>query len=183
MDLATCQRKLLGLFRNAYSIQADEDAYIREVAQSKELAEGRKNIHLWRVYVLERTCPLTIGLLRRRKLLEETLDAFIMQQNISPFRETQGPAFLERMGRHDDPLLASVAQFELALMKVRQGDAGSYVIPWNVEPHGVLHSLARDVSFPDDIPAGDYEIVVSGGLPGQLRISERLNCSVDAKGE
>lgn len=176
MDLATCQRKLLGLFRNTYPVQADEDAYIREVAQSKELEEGRRNIHLWRVYVLERTCALTVNLLRRRKVLEETLDAFIMQQNISPFRETQGPAFLERVSRHHDPLIASVAQFELALMKVRQGDSGPYIIPWNVEPHAVLHSLARDFPFPDDIPAGDYEIVVSGDLPGQFRISQRVRC-------
>jgi hypothetical protein len=178
MDLATCQRKLLGLFRNAYRVPADEDAYIREVAQSKELEEGRRNIQLWRVYVLERTCALTVNLLRRRKLLDEALDAFIMQKNISPFRETQGPAFLEWLSRHDDRLIASVAQFELALMNVRQGDTGPYVIPWSVEPHGVLHSLARDIPFADDTPAGDYEIVVSGDLPGQFRISQRVQSSV-----
>jgi hypothetical protein len=175
MDLATCQRKLLGLFRNTHLIHADEDAYIRAVAQSKQLAEGRRNIYLWRVYVLERTCTLTVNLLRRRKLLEETLEVFIMQQNISPFRETQGPAFLERLSQHDDRLIASVAQFELALMKVRQGDTNSYVIPWNVEPHEFLHSLACNIPFAENIPAGDYEIVVSGDVPGQFRISQRFN--------
>ena len=71
--------------------------------------------------MLERTCALTVNLLRRRGLLGEALDAFIANENISPFRETQAPAFLESLSVHPDQLVACVAQFELALMKVRAG--------------------------------------------------------------
>src|SRR5438093_1790613 len=97
MDLADHQRKLLGLFRSTYQVRADDDSYIHRVAQSKDLEEARRNVFLWRVYVLERTCVLTFTLLKRRNLLKETLNAFITRQNISPFRETQAPAFLEAL--------------------------------------------------------------------------------------
>jgi hypothetical protein len=170
MDLATCQRKLLALFRNTYILGEDDDAYIRTVAQSKELEEGRKNILLWRIFVLERTCPLTVNLLRRRDLLEEILEAFIRETNISPFRETQGPAFLERMSNHDDRLIAAVAQFELALMNVRLGDSARHVIHWDMEPHGILYSLAQNTPFASEIPQGPYDILVARDLPGQFKI-------------
>src|SRR6266852_4308349 len=145
MDLATRQRKLLGLFKDTYEVRADDDTYIHRVAQSKHLEEARRNVLLWRIYVLERTCALTVTLLKRRNLLEETLNTFIARNNISPFRETQAPAFLESLSTHRDCLIASVAQFELALMKVRQGDPRSYAVPWSIEPHAVLNSLARDI--------------------------------------
>jgi hypothetical protein len=173
MDLATHQRKLLGLIRSNYQVREDDDPYIQTVAQSKDLREARRNIFLWRLWVLERTCVLTFNLLKRRNILEETLLAFVAQKNISPFRETQAPAFLEFMSGHPDSLIASVAQFELALTKVRQGDPGAYVVPWNVEPYTTLNSLARDLPLPDRIPPGAYEIHVSCDLPAQFQIVSR----------
>jgi hypothetical protein len=170
MDLAAHQRKLLALFKSTYQPDANDDAYIQRVAQSRDLEEGRRNISLWRVFVLERTCALTFRLLKHKNLLQETLAAFIAGNNISPFRETQAPAFLEAAGNHPDRLISSVARFELALMKVRQGDPGTYVIDWAVQPHTVLHSLAKDVPLPDDIPAGSFQTVISSAIPGDLRI-------------
>jgi hypothetical protein len=170
MELAAHQRKLLGLFRSMYQVRSEDDAYIHRVAQSKDLEEARRNIFLWRLFVLERTAVLTFTLLKRRNLLEETLRAFITRHNISPFRETQAPAFLEALGSHHDSLIASVAQFELALLKVRQGDASAYVVPWSVEPHAVLNSLARDLPLEDRVPEGAYQILVSRDIPSQFQI-------------
>ena len=170
MDLAMQQRKLLGLLRATYAVREDDDAYIRAVADSRDLREAQRNILLWRIYVLERTCALTCVLLRARDLLPETVSAFIRQQNISPFRETQAPAFLEMLRDHSDALIASVAQFELALMKVRQGDQTLYVIPWNREPHSVLYSLATNTPLDDDVPNGAYHVLVSRDLAHQFEI-------------
>ncbi len=170
MDLAAQQRKLLGLFRDTYWVGADDDAYIRKVAQSKHLEEGRRNVLLWRTYVLERTCALSIRLLRHRNLLEETLKTFIARTNISPFRETQAPAFLEALSVHSDGLIASVAQFELSLMRVKQGDPRSYLVSWNIEPHSILHSLARNTPLEGEIAEGAYQILISRDIPGQFQI-------------
>ena len=166
MNLANHQRILLGLIRSNYQVQASDDDYFHKVSQSRDLEEARGNILLWRVYVLERACILTFTLLKQRNLLKQELDAFIRQHNISPFRETQPPDFLEALSSHDDHLIASVAQFELALWKVKQGDPGSYTINWFVEPHTILHNLAKNIPIDEEIvPKGDYRIHISRDLP------------------
>lgn len=170
MDLATHQRKLLGLFRSTYQVCAEDGPYLNRVAASQDLEEGRRNIFLWRLWVLERTSALTFCLLRRRGLLEEAVNKFVSGQNISPFRETQAPAFLEAMSVHQDSLVAAVAGFELALTKIREGDDATYLIPWPVEPLNVLHALAQDRDPPHDLPTGKFELVVSRSLPGQFAV-------------
>lgn len=167
MDLATQQRKLLDLFKSTYQTSLDDDDYVRKVAHSAHLREAQRNIFLWRLYVLERTCALTFRLLQRLNLLELTVNAFIKKCNISPFRETQAPAFLEFLSNHEDSLVASVAQFELALLRVRQGDPGSYVVVWRVEPYAVLHSLATDSALQEKRP-GMYKILISRGIPSEF---------------
>jgi hypothetical protein len=170
MDLAVHQRKLLGLFKSTYRVGAHDDAYIQQVAESKDLEEARGNILLWRVWVLERTAALTFSLLKQRNILQETMNAFIREHNISPFRETQAPAFLEALSDHHDSLIASVARFELAFLKVRQGDPDLYVVPWNVNPYTILNSLAKGLPLEDSVPEGAYEIRISRGFPSHFQI-------------
>ncbi len=170
MDLASHQRKMLGLIRSTYQVQADDPPYIHRVAESPDLMEARRNVFLWRVYVLERTCPLTFALLKQRNLLGKTLTTFIASHNISPFRETQAPAFLGGLTIHADDLVASVAQFELALMKVKQGDQGRHVVHWNVEPQPILRNLATGTPIEVNPLAGIYQIVVSASLPTNFQV-------------
>lgn len=170
MDLASHQRILLGLIRSNYEVGRDDDDYYQLVARSPDLEEARGNIFLWRVYVLERTCVLSVALLRQRGWLEPALQAFIQSRNVSPFREYQPLLFLESLAFHPDPLVVSVSQFELALMKVREGDAGSYAVAWQVDPRGVLHCLAQDLPLEAGEPAGSYITRVSGVLPGLFMI-------------
>ncbi|HXP70760.1 MAG TPA: hypothetical protein VOA88_15870 [Candidatus Dormibacteraeota bacterium] len=170
MDLATQQRKLLRLFRGTYRLFSDDDNYISRVAQSNHLQEGRRNILLWRIYVLERTCALTVTLLRQRNILEETVSAFIEENNISPFRETQALAFLDVLGRHNDHLIASVAQFELALIKVKQGDSCSYLVSWSVDPSVILYSLARNIPLEDEVQEAPYQVLISRDIPWMFQI-------------
>jgi hypothetical protein len=170
MDLAVHQRKLLGLIRDTYQVHPDDDAYIHGVAHSKDLKEARRNVFMWRIFVLERTAPLTFTYLKRRHLLEAALSTFIQQENISPFRETQAPAFLEAMGHHTDRLVASVAQFELALMKVKQGAPETHVVTWDIEPHALLKSLVTDLPLEGVPREGNYQIIVSRDVPSHFQI-------------
>jgi hypothetical protein len=72
--------------------------------------------------------------------------------NISPFQETQTPAFLEFMSCHEDTLIASVAQFEMAMIRVRQGDETPYVVQWSAEPLQLLNSVATDTPMECEPP-------------------------------
>lgn len=173
MDLASHQRILLGLIRSTYEAGAEDSPYIHAVAKSRDLEEARRNIYLWRVYVLERSCLLTMTLLRQRGQLESVLADFT-QQNLSPFRETQGPAFLDALRHHADHLTASVAGFELALLKVAKGDPCAYRVAWAIDPHPVLHSLCMNHPIDEGAPEEGYEIIVSRELPELFEISRKL---------
>jgi hypothetical protein len=59
---------------------------------------------------------------------------------------------------------------ELALLTVRQGDPRTHVIRWDIEPHAVLNSLARDIPLVEDSPKGAYEIVVSRDILSLFQI-------------
>jgi hypothetical protein len=172
MNLAAHQQILLGLIRSNYETRPEDDVYFHRVSRSKDLAEARGNVLLWRVYVLERSCPLTFELLKQRCLLKDELDGFISKQNISPFREFQAPLFLENLEGHCDHLVASVSQFELALMKVREGDTGTYVIDWTVDPHNILNALAKRLPI-EERPAGArYQTRVSQDYSGIFQIHD-----------
>jgi hypothetical protein len=172
MDLAGHQQILLGLIRSNYDVRPEDDEYFHRVSRSKDLAEARGNVLLWRVYVLERSCPLTLELLKQRCLLKSELDGFISQQNISPFREFQAPLFLETLCRHPDPLIVSVSQFELALIKVREGDPKTYVIDWSIDPRNILNALAKRIPI-DETPEGSrYQIRVSQDYSGIFQIDD-----------
>ena len=180
MDLASHQRILLGLMRASYQPGAGDAPYYHRVAASIDLQEARGNVYLWRVYVLERTCVLTVALLRQRGLLETALQAFIRQQNISPFREYQPLAFLAFLAGHGDPLAVSVSQFELALIKVRAGDPGRHVVDWDRDPAPVLHALAQGTAPPEPGGPEPHRTEVAGHLPHLFEINrlerDSANC-------
>lgn len=174
MDLASHQRILLGLMRENYQPGPADGPYYQRVAASPDLREARGNVYLWRVFVLERSCVLTVALLRRRGLLQEALQGFIRRRNVSPFREYQPLAFLAYLAGHADALVVSVSQFELALMQVRGGDARRHVVDWSVDPAPLLLALAQDAPLPEQ-PAAFYRTVIGRDLAHLFEIN-RLAC-------
>jgi hypothetical protein len=164
MQLAEHQRILLGLMRANYKVKPDDGAYFHRVARSPDLAEARGNVFLWRVYVLERTCVWTVALLRQLGGFDGALQAYIRSENISPFREYQPIGFLQSLAQHAHHLVASVSQFELAMMKVREGDAATHVVPWRVDPHNVLYCLMRELPVDLKVPRGQFTTRISGEL-------------------
>ena len=165
MNLATHQRILLGLIRDTYAPRPGDDSYYHRVAACPDLQEARGNILLWRVYVLERTCVLTVELLRQRGELDAALHTFMQTHNVSPFREYQPLAFLAFLAGDRDPVVVSVSQFELALIKVRGGDKRRYAVHWTVDPHCVLLCLAQGLPFATTTDGCRYVTRVAATLP------------------
>src|SRR5262249_38617687 len=155
-----------GLLRSTDAGAEASDAYIRAVAQSPQLEVVREIVLQWRVYDVRRTCILTARLLDRRNLLGETVRAFARQRRISPFVDAFGGAFLEEMGRHEDRVVAAVAWFELALLKVKRGDPGEYVVDWEEDPYGVLSDLLGEAPADETrVRGGLHRTVISHKLP------------------
>lgn len=170
MDLAAHQRQLLGLIKSTYHATDDDDPYIRTVAGSEHLDLVREIADWWRIYNLEQYCVLTATLLKRRGLFEETVHAFAAKPGISPYVERLAQRFLEETGQHRDSLIASVARFELALIRVKKGDTGQYLVDWQYAPHLILRSLMNGEPCDEINAQGIYQTVVSRDLSGLFQI-------------
>jgi hypothetical protein len=171
MNLATHQQAMLRLMRVSDFSQYEQDPYIQRVAQSRDLLEARNNVFLWRAYVLARTAPLTFNLLKQRGDLRTELDAYIADNNLSPYRETHAEIFLDRLCDSANDIVARVAQFERALIHVKRGHGVRSVLTWNKDPLPLLLSLAKDAPFEEAIcEDGIYEIVVTREAAGFFEV-------------
>jgi hypothetical protein len=171
MNLATHQRAMLHLFRSSYESLSYEDPHLLAISRSRDLQEARHNVFLWRAYVLAHTAPLTFNLLKRLGQLKPEIDSYIASHDLSPFRETHAPIFLDRMSKHADPLIASVAQFEQALHRAQKGETVVYVFRWKMNPLPLLMNLARDEPINiDDQNETIYEITVAKDILGCFKV-------------
>lgn len=143
----------------------DNDISYHRITACPDLQAARGNIYLWQVYALERSCALTLELLRQRGELVAMLRRFIKNDNGSPFRQYQPLAFLASLADHADPVVVSVSQFELALFKVHSGDAATYTVRWTVDPHDVLYCLARGLPFLAIVDGCIFVTHVASSLP------------------
>jgi hypothetical protein len=165
MKLAALQRALLELIKGTYLLADDTPPYLRTVAGSDHLAMVRDVVHWWRAFQATRFCVLTSTLLRRQGRFDAAVTAFLRSHRISPFIEEFGRAFLEEMTGDPDGLVRSVAQFELALLKVKRGDREEHWIEWHREPTKVLDALMNDVPLDPSTVAGSYRTVVTSRIP------------------
>lgn len=170
MDLARHQRKILRLIKSTYDGSDDDDPYIRSLAGSKNLELVREISTWWRMVGIQQSCTLTPRLLKELGTFEPTVQEFVRDWKISPFVEHLADAFLEAMGRHRDPLVASVARFELALIRVKKGDSSEYLIDWERDPRPVLASLLGNGSLDKDGEPARYRTVVSREIPELFRV-------------
>jgi hypothetical protein len=161
MELATLQRELLGLIKFSHKPAEDDDPYILAVASSKHLEMVQEIILWWRAYSLERYCIFTSTVLKRLGIFEDAVRSFIATHKLSPFIQKLGPSFLDAMSSHEIPLVASVAQFEHALISVKSGESTVYEITWDCEPNQVISSLLNSTTLDVEALAGDYKMVVS----------------------
>ena len=169
VDLATRQRQLRDLIKGR-GVPVDADPYVRDVATSPGLDMVREIVLWWRALGIERTCPLTAAVLKRRERFDAAVATFVRDHALTPYRDELGPRFLEASARDADPLVAAIACFERATNRVKQGDPGRYVIAWPCEPYAVLKALISGFPFDETSTHGGYQTVVSADLPGCFRV-------------
>jgi hypothetical protein len=168
MDLGAHQRGILALLKSAEPVQSDD--YLRQIAGSDELRLAREVVLWWHAFRIERYCPLTSALLKQLNSFEPSVKRVFHAAVLSHFIEETGAAFLEVMSTHQDGLVAAVAQFEYALLRVKLGDAEEYRIVWDSDPRSVLEALVNDTVL--DLPAwrGSYVTVVRRDLPQMIQV-------------
>jgi hypothetical protein len=168
MNIAQHQRDLFRLVTLGDDRIGADDPYIKAVAQSPQLEMLREVILSWREFDVERSCVLTSALLRRLGIFKELVREFASRGPISPFVEKLGEAFLEGVSAYGNPVVASMARFELAILKVKHGDSSEYSVDWPCDPRPVLNGEAAGENGG---PLG-YRTVISVRIPGLVQLIE-----------
>lgn len=177
VDLAAYQASMKALLRGEQPPCAD--AHVREVARSAQAEVAREVVAWWHAWRIERYCPLTSALLQRLDQFEAAVAADLRSSGPRHFIETTGAQFLAAMHAHPDPLVAAVARFEDAMLRVKQGDEAEFRVAWPCDPRPVLNALVLGTPL-DTAPApGAWRIVVAHHLPGMMQV-QRLQAPADS---
>jgi uncharacterized protein (UPF0276 family) len=161
LGLADLQRAMRDLIRG---VSVADDPYIAAAAECTGLQVTRDTIDGWRRFRLSRNCRLTAALLRTDGTFEEVVGATDCN---SPYIEELSSAFLRAASAQGDPLLASVASFERALL--REDDAEE-TIAWPCDPYAILGALIQGAEIPE-VAEQPHQTVVSKRIPGLFRVS------------
>lgn len=141
------------------------DPYVAMVADSDNLVVVREIGVWWKSFGIERWCTFTSALLRQRGTFDATVEEFCAQPGLSSFFEMTGNRFLEHLAATADPLLRSLAAFELSLLRAAKSELGADVeIAWEYQPDEVLRRLL-DGEPADDAQRGAFSTTVSEQLP------------------
>ncbi|WP_031072850.1 hypothetical protein [Streptomyces sp. NRRL WC-3742] len=171
MNLEGLQVGLLTLLKSREQEPQNDHPYFRHLDASGRLSVLREISAWWRSFSIEETCVLTSTLLKKRGTFAEVAGRFADRPDATPYHQQQAAVFLAAMGRHGDPLLAAVAEFEGALLAIRTGDAtGPVTIHWQHAPYAVLESLLLGAPLDEARIRGAHRMVVSPDLPGLFRV-------------
>ena len=163
-NLVQLQRGLLNLLK-ARPLETRGDSYLERVATSNELLLAREIALWWRAFSLETYCVFTAGLLNRLGTFNQAVEAFFSEGSTASFIEELSQDFLARMSTDKDPLVASLARFERALLRVKRGDPGIYTMEWNRNPESLLSAILRGTPLPPAETDRIYRTTTSARIP------------------
>jgi hypothetical protein len=161
--LAEIQSGIRDLLKKRRTTRPD-DPYLRLVAESKGLAAIQGIALWWKAFQLESYCWCTGRLLKRLGMFEEAAQRFYFENAVSPFIEAAGDEFLRLLASHENPLITEVAEFERAVLRVKQGDPGEYCVTWDRNPEEVFRWLFHSGEFPAAESGIIYRMKISGSV-------------------
>jgi hypothetical protein len=171
LQLRELQHQLLHLVRSG---QTDsDDAYVEQVAGSEGLEAVREIAASWNRFSMGRLCPLTCRLLDQRGELESAIAQLSATDLFSASIEDLATVFLAQCSDHQSaPVVADVARFEAAVLRLYAGLADSEIVTWEHDPDVIVGGLLAGRRI-DEVPRGVYRTEVSLDHPGLYRRCDR----------
>ena len=145
------------------------NAYLEQVAASRELALTKEIAVWWRAFGLETYCVFTAKLLNRLGIFSESVAAFFRAGPTSPYIEQLSQDFLGWMSKNEDPLISLLAGFERALIRVKRGDPGVYHLDWHSNPDSLLNAILNGTELPRPEAGRIYRTTVAANIPRLVR--------------
>jgi hypothetical protein len=169
MNLEHHQRGLLDLVKGRGS--PPPDPYLRSVAASEGLAIARGSALFWRAFQLETQCRYTARLLKQLESFDDLVGDYFDNNPTSPFIEELSRGFLRSLNAHEDVLVHAVSQFELAVLRVKDGSAEAFETLWDRHPDLVFLALETGGGLPGPDAENYYLLRIDGAL------SDMVTCS------
>ena len=163
MQLELQQRGLLDLIKGR-SVGL-HDAYLEQVAGSRELAMMREITLWWRAFQLSAQCRFTARLLKRLGCFDAVVADYFNSNATSPFAEELGRDFLVSLWEYPDPLVQAVAQFEYGFLEARAGSDQVFEVIWDRNPDLVIRALEDGAELSSSEPGYLYRMQIGCNLP------------------
>lgn len=129
--------------------------YLRDLAGTARLALVREVVCFWRAHQLAGFCVLSAALLKRWGRFEDAIARFIATVEFSPLLEEAGLQFLQFLTSDADPIVAALAQSEMALHATHTHPELELVVVWPCHPAPVLAAILN----PDSAPLPEFPSV------------------------
>ena len=164
MNLETYQRSLHRLVTHGKP-EIDDPQYVQALAGSSSLAVVREIVCFWRAYSLERSCILTTTWLKGQGRFESEVERFLTTETFSPYADESRVQFLRYLVTDNDPLVAALAEFEIALDEVRFDSCEMRILEWPCDPKPILSAILNDNDIIDPVISKRYRVTISSALP------------------
>jgi hypothetical protein len=169
------QQLILALIKEQEPPVLADELYAAQLKNSIELEIARDVSIWWRSMQLERYCFITANYLKLTSQFDKLIKAFYLQTNVSPYIERAGQSFLDYLQQADDKVLATIANFEDKLKRVKKGDSGNYSIYWSHEPFSLLDALISGKPLELESMKGKYLTIINAQLENQFEVFDMKN--------
>lgn len=169
MDLKTLQLKLLDILKEKYIPSDEDEKYIKEVLNSKNLSVLKDIIYFWRSDELARYCNFSSAYLKKINEFDEKVKDYYRVHNTSGYIEVLGKEFLHYLKHDSNKLTVFVADFELSMIEVNSGSESDFYIETNYEPSDVFNFIYSDSGYPSE-KKKKYIVRISSSLENNFNV-------------
>jgi hypothetical protein len=167
LSLEQQQLGMLAMLRGRPT-ELPSDPWLRSVAGS----DGLKMLHhiagWWQRFQIEAQCRYTSRLMKRLGCFAQYVDEYFNIHPTPPSIEELSLQFLSSVKENDDPLLSSVAHFELVCLGLNDKSPSAYTIIWDRDPSQVLLALENSDILPGPDPDARFVMTLSADIPGSV---------------
>jgi hypothetical protein len=166
MQLRELQTGLYDLIKSGTTNESDD--YFEMLRHANNIHVVRKVALWWRHLHITEFCTLTTAWLKYEKKLDQAVASFFYTQKYSPYRKEVGMQFLMFISTTGSGFIKTIADFELALIKVKSGMKVSLVQRWPFEPYYLLNRLLNSTVTNSSLVKGEYCVTLSSDFYPEL---------------
>jgi hypothetical protein len=163
------QRGLLAIIKNR-PVDTKADAWLERIAGSRQAAMVSEIALWWRRFQIESQCRYTSRLLKRLGIYQLEVQKYFESAAASPYIEKLATGFLRSLTSHAEPLVASVAKFELACLAVNESVKRSRIV-WDRNPETTIRALEQLTDLPPAEIGHFYSMELGLDIPGRVACS------------